>query len=258
MESVANQIPLIHLDDVTLGYGKHIVLNNVRATIYLNDFIGLVGPNGSGKTTLLRAILGMLRPVRGTVSRPMPGFDVRFGYVPQREHLDNLFPLTAFEVVLMGTYRRVGLIRRPQRQDFELARTCLDHVGIRSLEHRLFKTLSGGQKQRTLIARALATKPSILILDEPTNGMDLLSQQSILDLIQELHDRDGLTVIMVSHLLTEVANYVRKIMLVEANEFQIGPVEEILTGSNLSQLYGMPVFVERVRDRNVIVVGGRT
>ncbi len=257
MEST-NGIPLIHLDDVTLGYGKNIVLERVRATIYLNDFIGLVGPNGSGKTTLLRAVLGILSPIHGTVSRPTPGFDVRFGYVPQREHLDNLFPLTAFEVVLMGTYRKVGLLRRPQKEDVELARTCLDHVGIRSLEHRLFKTLSGGQKQRTLIARALATKPSILVLDEPTNGMDLLSQKSILDLIQELHDRDGLTVIMVSHLLTEVANYVQKIILVEANDVQVGPVENILTGSNLSQLYDMPVYVERVRDQHVIVVGGRT
>lgn len=257
MTNVGERIPLIELRDVTLGYGSRPVLSNINATIYLNDFTGLVGPNGAGKTTLLRAILGILPPMRGAVVRPTPGFDVRFGYVPQREHLDNLFPLTALEVVLMGTYRHVGLLRRPGTGERNWARQCLDHVGILSLEQRLFKNLSGGQKQRVLIARALATKPSLLVLDEPTNGMDLLSQKSILDLIRALHENDGLTILMVSHLLNEVINYVEKIMLVEESNFQVGMVSDVLTNANLSSIYDMPVFVESVKGKNVIVVGDR-
>ncbi|MBL7961381.1 ATP-binding cassette domain-containing protein, partial [bacterium] len=181
--------------------------------------------------------------------------EIRFGYVPQREHLENIFPFTASEVVLMGTYNRVGLCKRPGKNEHELAKQSLEHVGILDLKDKLFNNLSGGQKQRTLIARALATQPNILVLDEPTNGMDLISQKSILDLITELHTKDKLTILMVSHLLTEVSNYVKKIILVEADHFQVGPLEDILTTANLSKMYDMPVFVDRIKGNNVVIVG---
>lgn len=245
--------PLIELKNCTLGYGSKTVLQNIDCTIFENDFIGLVGPNGSGKTTFLRSVLGILKPLSGTCSRNSDKLD--FGYVPQKEHLDTIFPFTALEVVLMGTYKNIGMFANPKRHDREWARECLKHVGIEHLEKVLFKNLSGGQKQRTLIARALATRPNILILDEPTNGMDLISQKSILDLIAELHVKDSLTIIMVSHLLNEVANYVEKIVLVENNAFQVGSVDQILSGANLSKLYNIPVHVDTLRGRNVIQVG---
>ncbi len=250
-----NKIPLIEFKNVSLGYGKHVVLSGINWSLFDNDFVGLVGPNGSGKTTLLRAILGNLKPLRGDVSYSQDEHTLNFGYVPQRERLESIFPFTALEVVLMGTYKKIGLFGGPKKEDTEFAKKCLDHVGILDLESHSFKNLSGGQKQRTLIARALVTRPRILVLDEPTNGMDILSQKSILDLIQELHDRDGLTVLMVSHLLTEVANYVKKIVLVQDNNFQAGSLEEILTNTNLSNIYKVPVFVEHFHGNHVIIVG---
>lgn len=248
---------LIRFNEVSLGYGNHIVLSNISFNLFENDFVGLVGPNGSGKTTLLRAILGHLKPFKGRISYQQEDKPIKFGYVPQKEHLENIFPFTALEVVLMGTYNRVGLFRRPGKIEHELAKESLEQVGILDLKDKLFKNLSGGQKQRTLIARALATQPSILVLDEPTNGMDLISQKSMLDLITELHIKEKLTILMVSHLLTEVSNYVKKIILVESNHFQIGALDEILTTANLTKMYNMPVFVDRIKGNNVVIVGDK-
>lgn len=248
---------LIQFNDITLGYGNHIVLSDISFNIFENDFVGLVGPNGSGKTTLLRAILGHLKPLKGRINYRQDATPIKFGYVPQKEHLENIFPFTALEVVLMGTYNQVGLFGRPGKKEYALAHQSLEHVGILSLKDMLFKNLSGGQKQRTLIARALATQPNILVLDEPTNGMDLISQKSILDLITELHIKDNLTILMVSHLLTEVSNYVKKIMLVESNHFQVGALDEILTTTNLSKMYNLPVFVDKIKGNNVVIVGDK-
>ena len=246
---------LIQFNEVTLGYGNHAVLSDISFDLFENDFVGLVGPNGSGKTTLLRAILGNLKPLKGRINRSNDDRDIKFGYVPQKEHLENIFPFTAFEVVLMGTYKQVGLFGRPGMKEYDLARQSLEHVGILHLKDKLFKNLSGGQKQRTLIARALATQPNVLVLDEPTNGMDLISQKSILDLITDLHTKDKLTILMVSHLLTEVSNYVKKIILVEPNHFQVGALKDILTTANLTKMYNMPVFVDKIKGSNIVIVG---
>ncbi len=247
----------LEFSDVALGYGNHTVLSGVTFQVFENDFIGLVGPNGSGKTTLLRSILGNLKPLKGRIDRPRNGMPIQFGYVPQKEHLESIFPFTAFEVVLMGTYSKVGLLKYPGKAERDRAMKCLEHVGILPLKDKLFKNLSGGQKQRTLIARALATQPNILVLDEPTNGMDLISQKSILDLITELHTRDRLTILMVSHLLTEVSNYVKKIILVESDHFQVGLVDDILTTSNLTKMYDTPIFVDKLKGTNVVIVGDK-
>jgi ABC-type Mn2+/Zn2+ transport system ATPase subunit len=149
------------------------------------------------------------------------------------------------------------MFRRPSKEDRDIVRRSLAHVAIADLNDRWFKDLSGGQKQRVLIARALATEPDVLILDEPTNGMDLSSRASILDLIRGLHDVDGLTVIMVSHLLDDVANQVQRIMIVERKAFQVGDVKDVLTGDNLSALYGIPVDVQMLGGNTVILPGGR-
>src|SRR4029079_19383535 len=144
--------PLVTFDRATLGYGRRVVLTEISFEIPVGDFLGLVGPNGAGKTTILRAILGSLKPMRGTVSRSPT---LRFGYVPQRDQVDYNFPLRVIDVVLMGRYDRIGLIRRPTADDRRRAMTALEHVGIADLAERALTDLSGGQKQRALIARAL-------------------------------------------------------------------------------------------------------
>jgi ABC-type Mn2+/Zn2+ transport system ATPase subunit len=240
----------IHFDHVSVGYGARPILTDVDFTVPEGDFLGVVGPNGSGKTTILRALLGTLRPLAGEV-RLATG--LRFGYVPQRDQVDYGFPLKVVDVVMMGRYDRIGLGRRPAARDREAAYAALEHVGIRALADRQLASLSGGQRQRALIARALVGQPNVLILDEPTNGMDLVSTTQILGLARELHERDRLTVIMVSHALNEVANYVERIALVMNGAFRIGSVDEILNEKVLSSMYGIPVEVDSFAGHRVVL-----
>ena len=241
---------LITFDHATLGYGRRAVLSDISFEVPAGDFLGLVGPNGAGKTTLLRAILGSLTPQAGTVTKAA---GLRFGYVPQRDSVDYNFPLKVVDVVLMGRYDRIGLMRRPSREDRERACAALEHVGILDLAERQLNALSGGQKQRALIARALVGEPNVLILDEPTNGMDLVSTTQILGLVRELHERDNLTVLMVSHALNEVANYVDRIALVVERGFRIGTVAEIMNEETLTQMYGIPVDVDEMHGHRIVV-----
>ena len=242
--------PLVRFDRVTLGYGRRVVLSNLEFEIPNGDFLGLVGPNGAGKTTILRAILGTLKPLNGTVSVRQ---GLRFGYVPQRDSVDYAFPLRVLDVVLMGRYDRIGLGRRPTRDDRERARQALTHVGIPHLADAHLGALSGGQKQRTLIARALVGEPDILVLDEPTNGMDLVATTQILSLVRDLHERDKLTVLMVSHALNEVANYVNRIALTMEGAFRVGSVDQILDEQTLTSMYGIAVEVDEVHGHRIVV-----
>jgi manganese/zinc/iron transport system ATP- binding protein len=245
---------LVTFDHATLGYGRRVVLSDISFEIPEGDFLGLVGPNGAGKTTILRALLGSLEPLRGTVTRAPT---LRFGYVPQRDQVDYSFPLKVLDVVMMGRYDRIGLGRRPTSDDRRRARVALEHVGIDQLADHTLSDLSGGQKQRTLIARALVGEPNVLVLDEPTNGMDLVATTQILGLVRELHDRDGLTVLMVSHALNEVANYVERIALVVEGGFRIGATDEIMTEDTLSRMYGIPVEVTSFEGHRIVVARRR-
>lgn len=250
--------PLIEFQNATLGYGRKVVLPNINFTIHAGDYFGMVGPNGAGKTTLLRAILGILKPLAGKVSiHSVNAAPLRFGYVPQRDTIDDLLPYTVQDVVMMGRYRQIGIFHRPHQADREIVLESLRHVDVADLQNRAFRDLSGGQKQRVLIARALASKPAVLILDEPTNGMDFSSKISILELIHRLHEQDQLTVIMVSHFLDDVANYVKRIAIVEKNFFQVGELNEMLTEKNLSSVYQMPVMVTQINGNKVILAGAR-
>jgi len=241
---------LVTFDRAVLGYGRRAVLTDITFSIEAGDFVGLVGPNGAGKTTILRALLGTNPPLGGTV-RLAPG--LRFGYVPQRDQVDYNFPLRVLDVVLMGRYDRIGLGRRPSADDRRRALVALEHVGIADLAERALTDLSGGQKQRALIARALVGDPNVLVLDEPTNGMDLVSTTQILGLVRDLHEGTGLTVLMVSHALNEVANYVERIALVMRGGFRVGTVDEIMTEDVLSSMYGIPVEVDTFNGHRIVV-----
>lgn len=245
--------PLIEFDCVSVGYGRRVVLRDVDLTVSAGDFLGIVGPNGAGKTTLLKTLLGTLRPLGGRLA--IHAAAGMFGYVPQREAVDETFPLTVREMIMMGRFTRIGLLRRPRAVDHARVAGAAEHVGIVDLLERRYRTLSGGQKQRTLIARALAAEPRVLVLDEPTNGMDLPAEKAIMDLVRLLHDHDQLTVIMVSHLLNVVASYVRRLAIVGAGRVEVGPVEQMLTAEKLSTLYRMRVLVERLDGRAVVLPG---
>jgi ABC-type Mn2+/Zn2+ transport system ATPase subunit len=243
--------PLLTFDRVTLGYGSRVILKDLTFTMSARDYIGIVGPNGAGKTTLLQAILGALPPKSGTITQHRK--PLTFGYVPQAQTMDDQFPLTALDIVLMGRYRKLGLLHRPSKQDREMAHLALEQVGVPDLAPRLFREFSGGQKQRTLMARALVCDPDVLVLDEPTNDMDVAAEHATMELVDRLHAERGLLVLMVSHLLNVVVNHVRQVAILGGNRFEMGPVEEIITPERLLSLYNLPLDVVTVGRKRVVL-----
>ncbi|MGE5683480.1 MAG: metal ABC transporter ATP-binding protein [Bacillota bacterium] len=239
---------IVKLNNVSIGYGKKIILSGISLSIYDNDFIGIVGPNGAGKTTLLKTLLGSLKPLNGKIEKE----NLRFGYVPQRDTVQPLLPYTVHDVVMMGRYSLMKFFGRPEKKDEIIVNDCLNNVGILDLKDYNYNSLSGGQRQRTLIARSLAVQPKILILDEPTNGMDTPSHYTLLDLISKLHDEQKLTIILVSHLLSDVANIAKRLVLLEKNFFQAGNVEDVLSEENLKKTYSSNFLVTKV-DREYII-----
>jgi ABC-type Mn2+/Zn2+ transport system ATPase subunit len=239
---------IIKFTNTSIGYGKNVIVSDINISINENDFIGIVGPNGAGKTTFLKTLLGNIKPISGTVFKD----DLRFGYVPQRDNVQPLLPYTVSEVVMMGRYALSGPFKRMTEKDKEIVAESLTYIGMIDQKDENYNSLSGGQRQRTLIARALAVKPNVLILDEPTNGMDTPSHYSLLDLIERLHAEKNLTIFLVSHLLTDVANIVKKIMLLDRNNFQFGNIEDVLSEENLKRTYSSDFHVQQVNGEYII------
>jgi ABC-type Mn2+/Zn2+ transport system ATPase subunit len=242
---------VIAFREVTLGYGRKVVLQGLNFELRQGDYLGLVGPNGAGKTTLLRALMGILKPRSGAIDHGAK--HLRFGYVPQRMAMDELFPLRVQDMVMMGRYSHLAPWRRPGSVDREWVEKSLARVGLSDRSRELFRNLSGGQKQRVLMARALACEPDILFLDEPTNGMDLGAEEDIMDLVASLHG-EGLTVVLVTHMLSLVALHARRVGILH-DGLILGEAEEILTGERLSQIYGRPVEVREIGEHRVVVAG---
>jgi ABC-type Mn2+/Zn2+ transport system ATPase subunit len=229
---------LIKLRDVSLGYDGRVVLGRLSFAVEYGECLALVGPNGAGKTTLLRGILGLIAVLAGHIEY---GFDRSTsppGYVPQRETLDPIFPLTVLEVVLMGTYGRLALLQPVRRRQRQLAADCLQRVGLAELADRPFWAVSGGQKQRVLIARALAVEPNLLVLDEPTAGIDPGAATAIMDLIAQLNRDQRLTVVLVSHHLRLVRSLVHAVVWVEDGYASKGTVEAMLAPERIMESFG--------------------
>lgn len=250
---------LIQFKNVFLGYGKNILLANLNFDIFKGDYLGIVGPNGVGKTTLLKAILGINKQRKGDIffktEEKSNNSKLRFGYVPQRGQLDEVYPLTVEEIVLMGRYRQIGMLGKVKRIDRDKTMEALMHLDIYDLAKKQYSELSGGQKQRTLIARALVCDPDVLILDEPTDGLDVNSQIAIMKLITHFHQEHKLTIMLVSHHLSVVVNYANRIALIEKGIFQIGEVDEILNQKNLKKLYNKQIEIRDINGEKVILTG---
>ncbi|GIW70882.1 MAG: manganese ABC transporter ATP-binding protein [Planctomycetota bacterium] len=244
---------LLRLHGAAVGYRGRPVLAQVELAVCRGDFLGIVGPNGAGKTTLLRTLLGILPPLAGALERAA---GVRCGYVPQRRALDPIFPLTVRDVVAMGRYPQLGLWGRLGREHRAAIERALAELEIEALADRPYRELSGGQQQRAIMARALAAEPDVLLLDEPTEGMDLRVEAEVLERIAGLHAR-GRTIVLVSHELETVANLVGQLALVHGGRLRAGPAGELLRSEVLSELYGCPVTVERLGGRIVIGTGSR-
>ncbi|MFQ5863529.1 MAG: metal ABC transporter ATP-binding protein [Candidatus Brocadiales bacterium] len=246
---------LVDFRDVVLGYGKKVVLKDVNLTVKGGDFLGIAGPNGSGKTTILRALLKMIKPKRGKITfrEDIRRGRMAIGYVPQREFLDELFPLTVMDVVMMGRYADIGLLKKPKKEDHSMVHDALAHVNMEGHVRTAFRDLSGGQKQRVLIARALAGAPVMLVLDEPTDGLDIKGECEVMELIRDLHMNHDLTVLMVSHHLNVMANYVERLAIIDHETLHVGKLHSILTEDNLEKIYSMKVKIFEVDGQKAIL-----
>jgi zinc/manganese transport system ATP-binding protein len=235
---------VIELQGARLGYGRRVILERVDLTVPAGDFLAVIGPNGSGKTTLLRCVLGILRPLAGTcVVRGT------LGYAPQRSVLDPVFPLTCRQVVAMGLLATPG--RGKGADGKARVAEALARCGMGEHAERPFRSLSGGQKQRVLVARALVADPQVLVLDEPTNDLDLRGEHEIMELLSELH-AGGRTVIFVSHLLHVVTHYARRLCFVRDGGIQVDTAERMLSPDRMTALYGLPIDVTRVHGHVVV------
>jgi zinc/manganese transport system ATP-binding protein len=233
--------PLLALRDVSLGYAGRPVLQHITFEVEEGEFLALLGPNGAGKSTLLRGVLGLVPTLAGRVEH---GFDRKAsppGYVPQRDALDPIFPLTASEVVLMGTYAHLGPLHPIGRRQRQVAAIALEQVGLTSIADAPFWALSGGQKQRVLIARALAAEPRVLLLDEPTAGVDPGAGAAIMEVISRLNRENGMTVVLVTHQLRQARPLVRSVIWVESGMAEKGPTATMLSAERIAEVFGVGV-----------------
>jgi ABC-type Mn2+/Zn2+ transport system ATPase subunit len=230
--------PLVRLEGVTCAYDGAPVLLDAHLAVEEGDFIGVVGPSGSGKTTMLRAMLAAVRPQRGQVWR-RPGLSI--GYVPQIETVNWNFPVTVLETVLMA--RTAG--RRlpwPSPEERREAGTALARLGLAGLGRRHIRELSGGQQQRVFIARALLQRPQLLLLDEPTAGVDVRTRHEVLHLLAELN-ADGLAILLTTHDLNGMAAHLPQLVCLNTTITGVGPPEAVLTPDVLERTYGAPMDV---------------
>lgn len=238
---------LIKLEDVTIGYESKGILGPLGFSVERDQFWGIMGPNGGGKSTLLMTLLGLLPPVKGDIERRD---GIIFGYVPQNEKFDAIFPVTVYEIVSMGRYCRVAPGKKLSEADKEAVSMSLEKIGILHLQERTYRSLSGGEKQRTLLARAIAGGPDILVLDEPTASIDIKGEAQIMELVEQIKRETGLTVLMVSHFLDTVAKYADRIILIDKdmNLFQAGEKTDLLKSEKISEFFGLnlgPGNIER-------------
>jgi manganese/iron transport system ATP-binding protein len=232
--------PVLEFAEVAVAYGSALALENIEGMVAPGEAVALIGPNGAGKSTLIKAILGLVPLASGriTVLGTTPARARRdVAYVPQADTLDAQFPISVGQVVLMGRYRRIGWLRRPAKADRAAASRALELVGLADRAGHRFGTLSGGQRQRVLVARAIAAEPRLLLLDEPFNGVDAVSEQALLEAVAALKD-DGAAVVVATHDLALAHLACEEVCLLNQRQYGFGPTPTTLTPERLRATYG--------------------
>jgi len=252
---------VIDIKDAVVSYREDVALRGVSLKVESGEFVGIIGPNGAGKTTLLTVVNGLGKLLSGQVwvlgsyLTPGNGHALRkqVGYVPQVENIDPRMPMNVREVVMIGRYGLLGLLRRPGKHDWAIVDEMLELVGMSHLARRPIGHLSGGEQQRVAVARCLAQEPAIFLLDEPTASLDWKAQAGILALVKQIHDLRNLTTLFVTHDLGALPMACDRVVLVkEGLIWREGPPDKLLTDENLAQLYDMPVPVVKKRRGEVI------
>ncbi|MEW6638230.1 MAG: metal ABC transporter ATP-binding protein [Actinomycetota bacterium] len=249
----------VEVRDLSVAYDRRLVLEGVSLAVPRRAMVGIVGPNGGGKSTLLKAILGLVPRQRGTVEilgRKVDRKTLRsVGYVPQREDVDWNFPVSSFDVAMMGRVPSMKLFRRPTDRDREIVFDALKTVGMEKVADVRVGELSGGQQQRVFLARALAQEAEVLILDEPVSGVDAPSQHEIFDLLRRLQ-AGGKTIIITTHDLSCVAERFDLALLLNRRVVAYGSPEEVFTQELLNETYQSHLMLVKVGDRTIAVEGG--
>jgi ABC-type Mn2+/Zn2+ transport system ATPase subunit len=235
--------PAIEVEGISYSYGSREVLDQVSFQVPQGSFVALIGPNGAGKSTVLRLLLGILRPHKGRIrilGKPPGEQGQPIGYVPQGIELPRGFPISVKDVVLMGRYGNLGLFRRPGAPDRARAVDALESVGMATLAERRFQDLSGGQRQRVLIARALVSEPCLLILDEPTAGLDPAARARFYAQVCDLQRARGLTLFCASHDVEDVAQHAQNLILLDHTVKASGVPQEVLKSRAVPDVYHFP------------------
>ena len=218
---------LIDIKNLSLGYDGNIVLKNINLKIEENDFICVVGPNGSGKSTLIKGILGLIKPISGTIT--FNNLKQNFiGYMPQETKVDSNFPASVLEIVLSGTLNKKSMSLFYTKEDKKLAIKNLKILGIENLKNKHFSELSGGQRQKVLLARSLCATSKLLILDEPSNNLDSKSKKNLYDILTNLNKNYNITIIMITHDLDHNNLIGNKILSLREDDIFYGTTEDFI------------------------------
>lgn len=247
MQYVDHNKNIIRINNISYSFDKQQVLRDISFNVHQGDYLGIIGPNGGGKTTLVKIILGLLKPSVGTVE--MFGEDIgkyknwqKIGYIPQKAvNFEVNFPATVREVVSMGLFAKKGLLRFLDSDDQKKVTKVLKLVEMEEFDKRLIGDLSGGEQQRVFIAKALVTEPSLLILDEPTAGIDIKAQEKFYTLLKDLNKKLHITLIMISHEIDVIAHEATEFACINETLFYHGPPKEFFKEDFLSKLYGKGV-----------------
>ncbi len=241
---------IIRFDQASFGFPGVVALKDLSFAIQRGEFVGVIGPNGSGKTTLCKAVLGLMAPLEGHLHIFDCACDelrcrhrAKIGYLPQKGVVDRNFPVTVLETVMMGRYGAMGLLKRPGAADRKIAIEALAHVGMEGHAATALGHLSGGQQQRVFIARALAQQPEVLLLDEPTTGLDITTQHNVIELIEHLHQELGLTVLLITHDINMIRSRVDRLILLKTRLYAAGPPADVLKPDILREVYGKELVI---------------
>lgn len=231
--------PTLQLEHIYVRYNGTLALEDVSVQVQQGEQVAVVGPNGAGKSTLFNVIVGTVKPNRGSVHiyGSGPSDHICIGYVPQRNKIDWRFPVTVRDVVMMGRVGKIGLFRWFRQRDRQIVDQALAQVGISNLAERQIGELSGGQQQRVFLARALAQEAELLLLDEPLTGLDIPSQEAILEILGDLRDR-GISIVVATHDLNQAAARFDRILLLNRHVVADGRPAEVLTAQALGEAYG--------------------